>query len=57
LADTENAVVVSPGASVLREFEVLVPQAAVPKGVNHFQFVTKVGEDKGKYPQTFITPE
>jgi len=57
LANTENAVVVDPGATVLREFEVLVPQAAVPKGVNHFQFVTKVGEDREKYPQTFITPE
>jgi len=57
LADTEDAVVVNPGATVLREFEVMVPQAAVPKGVNHFQFATKVGEDKEKYPQTFITPE
>jgi len=57
LADTQNAVVVNPGSTLQREFEVVVSATTgLPPGVNHFRFVTRVGEDKESYPQTFITP-
>ena len=57
LAQTENAIVVNPGGTLQREFEVEVPpDAELPPGVNHFQLVTKVGGDKQTFPQTFITP-
>ena len=56
LANTQNAIVVSAGSTLQREFEVSVPPNVLPEGVNHFEFVTKVGDDKTQYPQTFITP-
>ena len=57
LADTENAIVVNPGGTVQKEFEVVVPASAgTPAGVNHFQLVARVGQDKDSFPQTFITP-
>ena len=57
LAKTENAIVVNPGGTVQREFEVVVPATApLQPGVNHFQMVTKVGDDRQVFPQTFITP-
>ncbi len=56
LAQTENAIVVNPGSTLQRQFEVVAPAGSLPQGVNHFQFGTKVGEDKNQDPQTFITP-
>ncbi len=57
LADTENAIVVNPGGTVQKEFEVVVSAAGgTPAGVNHFQLVARVGGDKETFPQTFITP-
>jgi len=57
LAETENAIVVNPGGTVQKEFEVVVPPGAgLQQGVNHFQLVTKIGTEKQTFPQTFITP-
>lgn len=56
LADTERAIVVNPGGTLQTEFQVMVPPGSVPGGVNHFQIVTKVGNEQQKFPQTFITP-
>ena len=57
LADTENAIVVNPGGTIQKEFEVVLPPGSgAQPGVNHFQLVTKVGADKEAFPQTFITP-
>lgn len=56
LADTEKAVVVNPGGTIQTEFEVVVPPNTIPGGVNHFQIVTKIGNEQQKFPQTFITP-
>ena len=56
LAGTENALVVNPGGTLQKDFQVVVAPGSVPGGVNHFQLTTKVGNEREKYPQTFITP-
>ena len=56
-ADFENAVVVSPGESMEREFEIEAPQkSGLPAGVNHFRIVSRVGNERDVFEETFITP-
>jgi hypothetical protein len=57
LDDFENAVVVTPGQTVEREFEIAAPPSAplVP-GVNHFRLVSRVGNETDVEEETFITP-
>ena len=56
IAGTENALVVNAGGMLQKEFQVVTSPTAVAAGVNHFQLVAKVGNDRDKFPQTFITP-
>lgn len=56
-ANFENAVIVSPGQTVQTEFEIRAPgTAALIPGVNHFQIVSRVGNEKDVFEETFITP-
>jgi polyferredoxin len=56
-ADIENAVVINPGETVQRNFEIAVPPSAgTTPGVNHFRLTTKVGSDRDSLPETFIMP-
>jgi cytochrome c oxidase accessory protein FixG len=57
LASIENAVVINPGQTVQREFEIAVPASAgVAPGVNHFRLVSTAGPEREEFPETFITP-
>ena len=56
-AGFENAVVVAAGQTVQEEFEIQAPASAnVPPGVNHFRIVSRVGNDRDIFEETFITP-
>jgi cytochrome c oxidase accessory protein FixG len=56
-ADFEHAVVISPGQSLQREFEIAAPaSSSLPPGVNHFRLVSKVGDERDTFDETFITP-
>jgi len=56
-ADFENAVVVSPGVTIQKEFDIQATRSAhVAPGVNHFRIVSKVGNEKDVFEETFITP-
>ena len=56
-AGFENAVVVAAGQTVQEEFEIQAPPSAnVPPGVNHFRIVSRVGNDRDIFEETFITP-
>jgi len=53
----ENAVVVGPGQTVDRDFEIGAPSSAgLIAGVNHFQLVSRVGNERDSFDETFITP-
>jgi len=53
----ENAVVVSAGQTVEREFEIAAPPSApLAPGVNHFRLVSRVGNETDAEDETFITP-
>jgi len=53
----ENAVVVSAGQTVQTEFEIQAAGSAnLIAGVNHFRIVSRVGDDKDVFEETFITP-
>jgi cytochrome c oxidase accessory protein FixG len=57
LDSMENAVVINPGQTLHREFEIAVPASAgTPPGVNHFRLLSKVGPEQDEFPETFITP-
>jgi cytochrome c oxidase accessory protein FixG len=56
-ASIENAVVVAGGQTVQEEFEIEAPPStALPPGVNHFRLISKVGNEKDVFEETFITP-
>ncbi len=56
-ASFENAVVVSGGQALEREFEIAAPRSAgVAPGVNHFRLTSRVGNESDAVEQTFITP-
>ena len=56
-ADFENAIVVDAGQTVNREVEIAeLPQSGLAAGVNHFRLVSKVGNDREIFEETFITP-
>ena len=56
-ASFENAVVVAVGQTVQAEFEIQSPPATVlPPGVNHFRLISRVGNEKDVFEETFITP-
>jgi len=53
----ENAVVVAPGQTIQQEFEIQAPPSAtLEPGVNHFRLISKVGNEKDVFEETFITP-
>ncbi len=53
----ENAVVINAGQTMEREFEIAVsPPASLQAGVNHFQLVSRVGNEREPTDQTFIMP-
>jgi len=57
LISIENAVVLSPGQDLQREFEIGVPASAgIPPGVNHFRLLSKAGSEQDEFDETFITP-
>jgi polyferredoxin len=57
LGSIENQVVIGPGETVQREFEIAVPASAgVAPGVNHFRLVSKAGTEQDEFAETFITP-
>jgi cytochrome c oxidase accessory protein FixG len=57
LSSIENAVVINPGETLEREFEIAVPASAgVAPGVNHFRLLSKAGPEQDEFPETFITP-
>ncbi|MFB3813858.1 MAG: 4Fe-4S dicluster domain-containing protein [Terriglobales bacterium] len=54
---TENTLVVDPGETLQREFEIAVPQPAqLAPGVNHFRLISQVGNERESLPETFIMP-
>ncbi len=54
---TENALVVNPGETLKRDFEISVPPTAkAAPGVNHFRLTSKVGSIVDSEPETFIMP-
>ena len=54
---TENALVVNPGDTLQREFEIAVPPPArLAPGVNHFRLTSRVGSERESVPETFIMP-
>jgi cytochrome c oxidase accessory protein FixG len=54
----ENAVVVGPGQSVQTEFEIEAPLSAnLPSTINHFRLISKVGNDRDVFEETFIIPD
>jgi cytochrome c oxidase accessory protein FixG len=53
----ENAVVVAAGQTMQQEFEIQAPASThLPAGVNHFRLVSRVGNEKDVFDETFITP-
>jgi polyferredoxin len=53
----ENAVVVGPGQTVERDFEIAAAPGAGPiAGVNHFSLSSRVGSERESFDETFITP-
>ena len=53
----ENAVVVNPGETLQKDFEIAVPPSAhAEPGVNHFRLVSQVGADRDSSSETFIMP-
>jgi len=55
--DFENAVVVAAGQTIQQEFEIQAPpSAALAPGVNHFRIISRVGNEKDVFEETFITP-
>jgi len=53
----ENAIVVDAGKTMQQEFEIAAPPIAhVAEGVNHFQLVSTVGNEKDVFEETFIMP-
>jgi cytochrome c oxidase accessory protein FixG len=53
----ENAVVVSPGQTVDRDFEIAASPGSGPiAGVNHFSLSSRVGNERESFDETFITP-
>jgi cytochrome c oxidase accessory protein FixG len=53
----ENGVVINGGQSLEREFEIAAPpSAALSPGVNHFQLVSRMGNERDSIPETFIMP-
>jgi len=53
----ENAIVVSAGQTIEREFEIAAPPSApLAPGVNHFVITSRVGNEKDSVEETFITP-
>jgi cytochrome c oxidase accessory protein FixG len=56
-ASFENAVVVAAGQTVQQEFEIEAPpSASLAPGVNHFRLISRVGNEKDVFEETFITP-
>lgn len=56
-ADFDNAVVINAGQSLQREFDVAAaPFSTLPPGVNHFRLLSKVGNDRDSFDETFIMP-
>ncbi|MGO9085010.1 MAG: 4Fe-4S dicluster domain-containing protein [Candidatus Sulfotelmatobacter sp.] len=56
-ADFANAVVVDPGQTMEREFDIAAPpSASLAPGVNHFRLVSRVGNETDSEEETFITP-
>jgi polyferredoxin len=56
-ANFENAVVLAAGQTVQEEFEIQAPPStALAPGVNHFRLISKVGNEKDVFEETFITP-
>ena len=57
LVSMENAVVLNPGQTLQREFEIAVPvSAGIPPGVNHFRLLSKAGAEQDEFEETFVTP-
>jgi polyferredoxin len=53
----ENTLVVNPGETLQREFDIAAPAGAqLSPGVNHFRLTTKVDGRLESLPETFITP-
>ena len=53
----ENALVVAGGQSLERDFEIAAPPSAgLAPGVNHFQLVSRAGNERESFDETFITP-
>ncbi|MGB9234846.1 MAG: 4Fe-4S dicluster domain-containing protein [Terriglobales bacterium] len=53
----ENAVVVSPGQTLERDFEIAaLPGTGLIAGVNHFRLSSRVGNEREAFDETFITP-
>ena len=56
-ASFENAVVVEPGQTLDRDFEIAAPPGTgLAPGVNHFRMASRVGNEKESFDETFITP-
>src|SRR6266496_1606441 len=56
-ASFENAVVVTGGQTLEREFEIAAPPLApLQPGVNHFRLLSRVGNESSSSEQTFIMP-
>ncbi len=56
--DFENAIVVNPGQTVDREVLIAAPPSApLAPGVNHFNLLSRVGNETDTAEETFITPE
>jgi hypothetical protein len=50
-------VLIEPGATLQREFEIAVPASpGIAPGVNHFRLLTRAGSEHDEFPETFITP-
>ena len=57
LVSIEGAVILNPGDSLQREFEIAVPASAgIAPGVNHFRLRSKAGSEQEEFPETFIAP-
>ncbi len=53
----ENALIVNPGETLQREFDIAVPPGSrLAPGVNHFRLTTKVADSVESMPETFIMP-
>jgi polyferredoxin len=53
----ENAVVVNAGETIQTEFDIQeLSSSELLPGVNHFRIISRVGNDKDVFEETFITP-